>query len=481
MFYPVSLKINQGYGIVKDIHINLFRGRKDSRVLCLPTSWKNFVGFLTSGHEVVENKGDAKLFNAVKYKSVDQIPEHSEHLYQEVQTGATYARRRLINIESVNLLILDYDDSISIDEAKERFKEYEYVCYSSFRHLYDDKTHKFRFIIPLTKPIPAWITYNEHGVAVDGGEWYQIRSELESFAGPCDPASFNPNQIYEMPCVPISRIEKSFSEYNKGKYLNWELFERIPFLKYDTDQSIKHGTSIVESSDEYLSPDYVVQTKKGEIRLGDVTGKINGVLCPSPTHNDRNPTEFVKKVESTGNIFIYCSKCRKKYYMRRNADFAKIIPPRKSKNTSSSQTIIKSERIYTADDLLEFDYEGEYFDAQDRTRVLKQLRDIQDKIQQDKGIDLGNGKRRYKSHILYMPEGSGKSRLVIDMAKAGNKIIFACKSWEQIESKYYEYYRAGIKEGFNVKVVRSKDAKARKRFGSKVVRGNPSGPFSTTL
>ena len=92
---------------------------------------------------------------------------------------------------------------------------------------------------------------------------------------------------------------------------------------------------------------------------------------------------------------------------------------------------------------------------------------------------LVGGKLIYKSHVLYMPEGSGKSRLVIDMAKDGRKIIFACKSWKQVESKYDEYLRAGIKEGFNAKVSRSKDAKARRRFGTKLARKNPTKPFST--
>jgi uncharacterized protein YlxP (DUF503 family) len=41
------------------------------------------------------------------------------------------------------------------------------------------------------------------------------------------------------------------------------------------------------------------------------------------------------------------------------------------------------------------------------------------------------------------------------------------------------YLYAGIKERFNVKVARSKDAKARRRFGTAVVRGTASSPFST--
>lgn len=437
----------------------------------MPTSWENIVALFMSGHEVVENKEDVKLFNATRYKEVHQIPDYSEDWYMDSQ-GFSYAKRRQVNIIAVDLLVLDYDGGTTIDEIKKRFKEYEYLCYSSFRHLYDDKTHKFRFIIPLTKPIPAWKSYNEYGVAVDGGEWYQIRNSLESFVGPCDPASFNPNQIYSMPSVPAARLDKSFTLHNKGKCLDWEQLERNTFRSLDTGANSAPDKRLVQAGDHYLEPEQILQTKNGPIHVKDVTGLINGVRCPF--HDDKKPSEFIRKVEVTGNIFLHCSTCNKNYYMRRSTRITstmEVKPLQKNKN--------KTDRFHTADELLVFDYPDNYYSADDRTRVLKQLHGIQNKIQADKGYDTGDGKRIYKSHILYMPEGSGKSRLVIDLAKDGQKIIFACKSWEQVESKYDEYLRAGIAGGFNVKVARSKDAKARRRFGTAVVRGAASGPFTS--
>jgi hypothetical protein len=460
---------------VKELHINVFNSRKDNRVRPLPTTWDNIVGFFMSAHEVVENKEDVKLFNATHYKDVDQIPDYSEDWYMDSQ-GFSYAKRRQVNIIEVDLLVLDYDGGTTIDEIKDRFREYEYVCYSSFRHLYDGKTHKFRVIIPFTKPIPACKKYNEHGVAIDGGEWYQIRDSLESFVGPCDPASFNANQIYSIPSAPESRVDLAFAEHNNGNWLNWEQFERQSFRSLDAGVDTPTGRSLVKTGDKHLEPDQILQTKTGSIRVKDVVGRINGVLCPF--HEDTKPSEFIRKVEATGNIFLHCSTCQKNYYMRRDISFALVLTTDQQLK-KDHEIKIKKDRVYTADDILEFDYEEDYYDGEDRRRVLKQLKGIQDKIQLDRGYDTGNGKRIFKSHILYMPEGSGKSRLVLDMAKAGQKIIFACKSWEQIESKYDEYLYAGIKEGFNVKVARSKDAKARRRFGTKTVREKPSKPFTT--
>ena len=103
----------------------------------------------------------------------------------------------------------------------ERFKEYEFVYYTSYRHLYDGETEKFRLIFPFHKPIPSWIKNNEYG------EWYQVIDSLKEFSGPCDPKSFEPNTIYNLPSTPESRIDTTRSGYNKGKLLDWSEFELV--------------------------------------------------------------------------------------------------------------------------------------------------------------------------------------------------------------------------------------------------------------
>jgi hypothetical protein len=132
-----------------------------------------------------------------------------------------------------------------------------------------------------------------------------------------------------------------------------------------------------------------------------------------------------------------------------------------------------------------FDFDVAYDDASDRSQVNEQLKEIQKEIESDDGFKFVPENKdthvkqfkNYASHIIYMPEGTGKSRLVIDIAKKGRKIIFACKSWEQAESKFKEYSKAGDEYGFKVDIVRSKDAKARKRFNTKVVRSPQRGPY----
>ena len=72
---------------MKEIHINVFRSRKDNQVRPLPTTWENIVGLFTSDHEVVENKEDVYLFNAVHYKEVEHVSDYSEDWYVDPQTG----------------------------------------------------------------------------------------------------------------------------------------------------------------------------------------------------------------------------------------------------------------------------------------------------------------------------------------------------------------------------------------------------------
>ena len=466
----------------------MFMSRMDNQVRPLPTTWENIAGLFTFGHEVVENKEDVNLFNTAHYKEIDQIPDYSEDLYEDFLTGARYVKRRQANIIEVDCLVLDYDGNTTIDEIKDRFQDYEYVSYSSFRHLHDNKTHKFRFIIPFTKPIPAWKSFNEHGVAVDGGEWFQMRCALETFSGPCDPASFNANQIYYMPSAPESRFDRAFVYHNNGKWLDWEQFERIPFQKLDTVPGIHSNQSLVQTGAQYLEPHQILQTKNGSICVSDVTGRISNVMCPF--HADTKPSEFIKRVEATGNIFLFCSTCNKTYYMRRYDSKSIAVNDSVDNNSSVTPKIEDTPDKLSEYDRLrhffgdnyarEIEYQERFIDAEDRTRSEKQLREIKRKIDNDRGfMPEGGWVKTYKSHIIYMPEGAGKSRLVLELAKDGNKIIFACKSWEQIEGKYREYQSAGEKGGFNVKVVRSKDAKARKRFGSKIVRGDPPKPYTT--
>lgn len=466
---------------MKDIHINVFNSQYDSKVKPLETTWENIVNLFTSPHETLENKTDAKLFNGIRYKSIDEIPEYTDDWGMDNDTGEVYVKRRQINIIENHLLILDYDGGTTLNEMIDRFKEYEFIYYTSYRHLHDGKTEKFRIVFSLSKPIPAWKRFNEYKICIDYGEWFRITEALSKFAGPCDPTSFRSNTIYNIPSVPQSRIDLSRSGHNKGEHLNWGIFEQIPFERTEGSTFIFDENNKKHLSSKHLEPDQVLQTKQGPIIVSEVTGEIRGVICPF--HEDKKGSEFVKKVESSGNIFLRCRKCDTNYYMRRTVNPPESLTFNKKKPIHKPK---REDRVHTYDELLEFPDDKVYFDSSERSRVTKQLADIKKKIDSDKGYASSTIRpvytdlhlRKYKSHILFMPEGAGKSHLVVNMAKEGKRIIFACKSWEQVESKYDEYKRIGIQDGFNVRIIRSKEAKARRRFKTKLVRDDQKHPFS---
>ena len=301
---------------MNEIHLNAFNSREDNQVKPVPATWENIVIFFTSPHEIIENKSDSTLFNGVRYKTIDEIPEYTDHWGFDNRNEKYYVKRRQINIIENDLLILDYDGGVTLDEIIQRFKDYEFVYYTSFSHLYDGVTEKFRIILPFHKPIPCWKKYNDHKICIDYGEWYQIKDSLKEFSGPCDESSFNPNQIYQIPSAPKERVDLSKSGYNKGKHLDWSIFERIRIQESEQNNFSNVTGNTQNVSDEYLKPDQVLQTKQGSIVVKDITGLINGVVCPF--HADKNGSEFVRKVEVTGNIFLHCNTCSKNYYMREN-------------------------------------------------------------------------------------------------------------------------------------------------------------------
>lgn len=449
----------------------------------MEATWDTIVELFTSQHKVIKSKDDSMLFNAVRYKRIDEVPEYTDDWVMATYTGMSHVRRKQINILENDLFVIDYDKEVNLEEILKKFKKYEYVYYTSYRHLYDGETEKFRILFPFKKPIPSWKRFDESERKTSYGEWYQIIDSLKEFTGPCDSASFNPNTIYNMPSSPESRMHLSRSGHNEGELLDWEAFEKKPYKDNESNPSTQGNNNAELLSTEHLEPDQILQTEIGPIVVSEITGKINGVLCPF--HNDKKGTEFVRKVEGTGNIFLYCRSCQKNYYMRRESFTPELNITEKAKLHAR---ISNHDRMYTIDELLEFPEEIIYTDSSDRNRAIKQLKDIKEQINKDEGYKSSSihpvytdlHLRKYKSHILYMPEGSGKSQLVVDMAKEGQKIIFACKSWSQVESKYNEYLRIGIKEGFNVRIIRSKEAKSRKRFGSKTIRQQQKHPFSSS-
>ncbi len=111
-----------------------------------------------------------ELFN---YRQVVQDITDS-YFIEEDDEGRQYPRRKQANILFMDALVFDFDGAMPIELAKERFKDYSYVGYTSHSHLEKEGIEKFRIIIQLTSPIPANVSVDDHRIITERGTWHHI-------------------------------------------------------------------------------------------------------------------------------------------------------------------------------------------------------------------------------------------------------------------------------------------------------------------
>lgn len=117
---------------MKEIHVNVFNHINDNRVTPLDTTWENIVAPLTSPHEIFKDKLDSKLFNSVRYKTIDEVIDNGNYCGIDSYTGRIFVRRRKENIIESHLLVLDYDGGVTLDHTLDRFIHRKPEGYSEF-------------------------------------------------------------------------------------------------------------------------------------------------------------------------------------------------------------------------------------------------------------------------------------------------------------------------------------------------------------
>lgn len=453
------------------IRINTYRSRKDNRVNSFDAPWDDIATTLTQDHQPLTDKFHAHAFNGVRYKELQTLVDQGSGFDVDERTGEMYVPRWKENIEQVELLVLDFDDTLRLETAKERFRDYEYAGYTSYRHRVEPNVEKFRLVFPLATPIPASEREGGPGRSTQYGDWYYLRDAINKFAGPVDPACFNANQIYLVPAVHPSRQATAYAWRNRGKWLDWSTFEkRTPGSDRYDDGTSSRLSGHSKRSARYLDPDQLLHFRHGAIPVALIKGKIEGVVCPF--HEDKHGSEFARRTDS-GHVFLYCKRCDQTFYMRRPAD-DDVVGTNQSKKTKTTNT-----KPVSKIELLEGVPTPDYRQAS-RERVKKQLNKIKrailrDNIPKDPRVTYSIP---YKAHIVYLPEGAGKSQLAIDFVREGRKVVFACKSWEQVFEKYQDYSAELFKHGMRAEIAFSREGRIRHRFKVAVKRKSPRDPFT---
>lgn len=198
----------------KEIEVTVFSKTTDTNAETKhKLSWGLFKKGVLGEHERVLKKENAGLFNGMIFKNNE---------------GGEFTRRSAANVDYVTLLILDYDGGMSIEDAKEKFKNYEYAGYTSFSHKTERKGYKdcFRLVFPLENAV----TINDFSIR---------KNSILEWSGDSDQSSTDKSRGFYLPSCLKENIENAEIWENYGELLDIEKFEKQKIKKYVFKENVK--------------------------------------------------------------------------------------------------------------------------------------------------------------------------------------------------------------------------------------------------
>lgn len=411
------------------------------------SSWDIFLEFFKA-HSIVDSKDDIGLFSGSTFKNgeIEKVGRRKEF------------------VDSVSLLVLDYDGTLSIANAKNRFNRYTYLGYTSYNHLKSEGVEKFRLVFPLTSPIPAHYEVDEYGIEKSKGDYYELTEAIMEFAPGCDPISSRPTQFYYLPSCPAQFEAVAEIWTNESDILDWTKWKKND--EYATKEYSPNVPRLTTGlPNRTLAPDTIFQVVGREIKARNVQNRLQNVSCPF--HEDKNGSEFIVRYPS-GVICFHCKRC---------GPFSLFEDHQPSINSTFSPD--QSTDLFTTDE--------ECWDHADRQKVSLLLSQAKQKILSDRGINAKTGRfEGFSSHVLYLPEGSGKSQLAREFVTGGfhkllpyrdeyfrPQVVFACKSWKQVFEQHASFSKQLQAEGLHCRIALSLDAAVLQRFQTKLKRSAP--------
>jgi anti-sigma28 factor (negative regulator of flagellin synthesis) len=197
----------------------------------ISTDWKEVIGDFISKHEVREKKDGMAFIGASFLSNEDDGVEfvtNNDGISITDNNGDKIVKRNKDNINQYHLLAIDYDDAMTVDEAKERFGEFEHIGYTSHNHknewkeVVDKKDEvetttnvlleKFRLVFLLTEPVTPDDINNR-------------KDEIFSWVKPADTSTLAIGRLFYLPSCPESRRKHSEVWCNNGKLLDLLSFE----------------------------------------------------------------------------------------------------------------------------------------------------------------------------------------------------------------------------------------------------------------
>ncbi|MHB1231573.1 MAG: hypothetical protein ACYCZQ_03180 [Burkholderiales bacterium] len=353
-------------------------------------------------------------------------PEDKSKVVSFIPVRMVKATRLLENAREMYMLVLDYDESSTISQAIEQFKQYEFVLYSSYNHQHQKggkpACDRFRIVFPLLKPIKknVWKSTQDSSQG--------IAYHLLSFAQGVDPACLTFSQLYTLPCHRPG--DTPVFIHNEGDLLDisgWPSI-RDP-RKVDIVATTPLPTSTVVPDKKTLPPDTVFRTQQGNILFGDVNKYIGHVYCP--IHHDNSPGEFIN-VKGDSAWFV-CHKCGT-FHRSKPITFVETF----------SQQTKEKKRKHALEELVSLPDFVRPYDLTKRKKMLQKK--------------FGHLKQTH--NLLFTAEGFGKSSLASYWVSKHHPVILSCKSNAQAAEQASRF----ISEGIKVQLVVSADYRLRTEY-----------------
>ena len=363
--------------------------------------------------------------------------------------GVSFSQNRRLKeyAQEIHFITLDYDDGLSVDDAKSLFEEYQYIFYTSYNHQQkkgDKQTvDKFRIVIPLTKPCSA-------------KQWEKIKHNLEAFAPGVDMnASAKLTQPFALPIVRTG--QEGVSSVNEGKLLDVSDWEETEL----TANGHVPSTTPIRFSGE-LTLDTTIRRKDNTyFRIGDIPTRTREDSLYCPLHNDKKPGAYAF-TSQYGNTYLDCPTCGR---FKANPDFDPD-DDRKAitnfiKKSKPNKSIVKPKKPPPIEEIVEMgNATAVYpFDRNERAKILKK------KCQNLK-----------KHTLLYAFEGFGKSRIVTEWAKNPfQSVVFGCHSNEQAAGQFKSFQEDN--PNMKMQLIVSQEYQLKKNYSIGVIRDDEKNPW----
>ena len=170
----------------------------------------------------LDRKDHAAAIIPAVFDEVDFIPA-TKSIYENGQRigsvpkiidGKAAIKRCAANTRFFTMVAADFDDGTSIDEARQRFDGYSYILYSSFNHLADGYSHKFRILF-------------ETLLDIEPREMEYRKAAIQKFLGSVDPSTTDTSRLFYVPTRNTKSRVPLVLERSIGEPLDLHSFERI--------------------------------------------------------------------------------------------------------------------------------------------------------------------------------------------------------------------------------------------------------------